>query len=270
MAITTGDDVVAALATKRQPLVVAKVTVANMIAGGFAALWRATGTPGQGAIPAAAAVPDNTTLGGLTWTNAGGADSSYLAQAALVCGNNASEIQVHDRLAHMGGLSGTVTTAQSVAVDASVVALDARRGAAGYSEVQWWLEWYTDTGATPVNATVAVTYDDNSTGNIVVALAATMRASRRLPVLPAVAGRKIKGVTSVTLSATTAAAGSFGVTASRFLASVPCNLANLSAPMDWAQLGLPRVESNACLELVMLCSTTSTGALYGQVSLVQG
>ena len=32
--------------------------------------------------------------------------------------------------------------------------INARKGDANFSDVQWWMEWYTDTGSTAVTATV--------------------------------------------------------------------------------------------------------------------
>jgi hypothetical protein len=171
---------------------------------------------------------------------------------------------------HMGGLSGTVTTAQIVNLDISAnLATDdlgARKGDANYSDVQWWLEWYTATGSSVVTATVAVTYDDGTTGNLTAqSLAATRPASHMIPLnglIPAAAaGKYIRAVTSVTLSATTGTAGSFGVTATRYRAANFLPLANARFTADWAALGLPEILNNSCLFAVMLTSTTTTGTL---------
>ncbi len=76
----------------------------------------------------------------------------------------------------MGGLSGTVTTSQgALSLVTSSPGAD-RLGASDYSDVSWWLEVYTALGATGVNATVAVEYDNGSTGNLAaIALGATPR-----------------------------------------------------------------------------------------------
>jgi hypothetical protein len=133
------------------------------------------------------------------------------------------------------------------------------------------LEWYGDTGATASNATVAVTYDDASTGNLAaIAVGGTVRASRMIPLVPAVAGRFIRGVTSITLSANTTTAGNFGVTATRPRTAVASNTANKVEQFDWAQLGLPEVPNDSCLQMVMLCSTTSTGTVRGQGKIAHG
>ena len=146
-----------------------------------------------------------------------------------------------------------------------------RLGDANYSDVQWWLEIYTALGATGVNATVAVTYNDDSTGNLTAfALGATPRAGRLYPLVPAVAGKFIKAVTGVTLSATTGTAGNFGITATRPRTSVSVSLANKTETFNWADLGFPNVPNDSCLQMLMCCSTTSTGTVRGQGKIAHG
>ena len=77
--------------------------------------------------------------------------SSYLGWATLATGNANQGIEIHDRLAHMGGLSGTVTTAQGALSLVTTNPGADRLGDANYSDVQWFLEVYTALGATAVN-----------------------------------------------------------------------------------------------------------------------
>lgn len=51
MAITTRDQLIASLAGRQQALVIDKSSIPNTAAGQYHSLWRATGTPGAGAIP---------------------------------------------------------------------------------------------------------------------------------------------------------------------------------------------------------------------------
>jgi hypothetical protein len=116
-----------------------------------------------------------------------------------------------------------------------------------------------------------VTYDDDSTGNVVLtAVGATVRASRKIPILPAVAGRFIKRINTDTLSATTGTAGNFGVTATRLRAGIATDIANKTEVYDWAKLGFPNVPNQACLYMLMLCSTTTTGVVRGGGKIVFG
>lgn len=274
MTITTRDELINALANNSSRIVWDKASIANAAAGQIFSLWRATGVPSQGAIPGAAALCTSALTGAMGFANQTAPATSYYAWQTIATSNAATSVEIHDRLAHMGGLNGTLTTAQTVGIDLSTLGGGlpaARRGDANYSDVQWWLEWYTDTGATASNATVAVTYDDGSTGNLAaIAVGGTVRAGRMIPLAPAVAGRFIRGVNTITLSASTGTAGSFGVTATRPRTVVNTNIANKCEQYDWAQLGLPEVPNDACLMMLMLCATTSTGAVRGQGKIAHG
>lgn len=274
MTINTLNALVSALGNNTSRIVWDKASLANAVIGQVFSLWRATGVPGQGAIPAAAALTVNGLLGSMGFTNQVGPATSYYAFQTAISSLAFSTFEIHDRLAHMGGLSGTVTTAQTVGIDLSTLGGGlpaARRGDANYSDVQWWLEWYTDTGATASNATVNVTYDDASTGNLaVIAVGGTVRAGRMIPLVPAVSGRFIRGVNSVTLSVSTAAAGNFGVTATRPRTAVSTAVANKAELYDWAQLGLPEIPNDACLMLLSVCTATTTGTLRGQGKIAHG
>lgn len=278
MTISTRDQLIDALGNNSSRLVIDKASIASQAAGTFVSLWRATGQPGQGAIPAAAAVCDNTLTGAMGFTQQVAPDTSYGAWANAVCSNSAMTLEIHDRLMHMGGLNGTLTTAQTVNLDVNANLasgnIDKRKGDSNFSDIQWWLEWYTATGPTAVTATVSVTYNDGTSGTLSASLAATRPASFMLPLnrlIPAAAaGKYIRGVDSVRLSATTGAAGSFGVTATRPCMTMPLLLANKMEVFDWAALGLPEVANSSCLFPIVLTSTTSTGTVRGGGKLAHG
>lgn len=272
MTITTRDQLIDALGNNSSRFVIDKASLSNAAAGQFHSLWRATGQPGQGAIPGAAAVCSNALTGAMNFAQQTSPATSYGAWANAVCSNSAVTIEIHDRLMHMGGLVGNVATAQTVNLDVdanlATANLDARKGDANYSDIQWWLEWYTDTGSTAVTATVNVTYNDGSSGNLTgISLAATRRASLMIPLngsIPSAAsGKYIRDVNTVQLSATTGTAGSFGVTATRPRLTMPLNVANKMEVFDWAQLGLPEIFNGSCLFPIQLASTTTTGTVRG-------
>lgn len=276
--ITNRDQLIDALANNSSRIVIDKASIANAAAGQYHSLWRATGQPGQGAIPAAAANCNQSTTGCLTFNQQTAPAKSYLAYIEAASSNSAMTVEVHDRLMHMGGLNGTLTTAQTVGLDFNGVTADnmaERIGDANYSDIQWWLEWYTDTGATVVTATAAVTYSDGSTGNLpAVSLAAPRRASFMQPLnglIPAaVAGKFIRAVNTVTLSATTGTAGSFGVTATRLRGTLFIPIANAKYGADWASLPISTIPNNACPFISVLASTTSTGTLRGGGKIAHG
>ena len=277
MTITTRDQLINGLGNNSSRIVIDKASIASVATGNYVSMWRAIGQPGQGAIPSTAANCNNATLGAISFTQQTSPATSYGAYLEAVFSNSAMTLEIHDRLIHMGGLNGTLTTAQTVGIDLNGVTADnmvARIGDSNFSDVQWWLEWYTATGSTAVTATVAVTYNDGTTGTLSVFLAATRPASQMIPLnglIPAAAaGKFIRGVTSVTLSATTGTAGSFGVTATRIRMSQSCPLANFKSSSDWAALGLPEIRNSSCLFPVVLTSTTSTGTVRGGGKIAHG
>ncbi len=234
-------------------------------------LWRATGQPAQGAIPGTTpAVPTKATTGAPNFANQTSPIENFLLWMYAASSNSAMSLEVWDRLAHVGGLVLNVTTQQNITgMNLATLGVPSDRlGASNYSDVQWFLETYTDGGATASNATINVTYDDDSTGNLnTQAVGGTLRASRLLPLTPLIPtaqqGKFIKGINSVTLSASTGTAGNFGFTAVRPRTALMLNIANKTEVADWAQLGVAGVPNDACLMYALLTSTTSTGTLRG-------
>ena len=279
MAITTRDKLIDALGNNSSRFVIDKASIANAAAGQYHSLWRATGQPGQGAIPGAAAACDHTLTGAMGFTQQTAPATTYGGFANAACSNSAVTIEIHDRLAHMGGLSGTVATAQTVNLDMDALKsgsnLTERMGDANFSDIQWWLEWYTDTGSTAVTATVNVTYNDGTSGNLTgISLAATRRASLMIPLnglIPSAdSGKFIRDINTVTLSATTGTAGSFGATATRPRMTLPLSLANKMEVFTWADLGFPEIFNSSCLFPIEIASTTSTGTVRGGGKLCHG
>jgi hypothetical protein len=90
-----------------------------------------------------------------------------------------------------------------------------------------------------------------------------------LPIQPpaGTVGKWIKTVDSVTLSATTGTAGSFGVTAIKRLASFASIAANYADTKDFAALSMPKVGANACINAVYWTTTTSTGNSVGSFAI---
>ena len=273
MAITSRDQLIQALGNNSSRFILDKANIAPQAAGTYVSLWRAAGQPGQGAIPAATTtVCNNTTLGGMGFRQQTSPATSYGAYMEVATSNSAMTVEIHDRLADRGGLVGNVATAQTASLDLSTLGatnnISNRIGDTNYSDVKWWLEWYTATGTTAVTVTVNVTYNDGTTGALTGAsLAATRPVGFMLSLnalIPAASsGKYIRGVNTVTLSATTGTAGSFGVTATRPRMTLAAPIANMKFIADWAQLGFPEIFNGSCLFPIVLTSTTSTGTVRG-------
>ena len=279
MTITTLDQLASALGNNSTRFILDKASLSNTAAGQYHSLFRATGQPGQGAIPTTAAVCTNALTGAMNFAQQTSPATTYGGWANAMCSNSAVTVEIHDRLMHMGTLSGTVTTAQTVGLDvhANIGSNDlaARIGDSNYSDVQWFMEWYTDTGSTAVTATINVTYDDGTSGDLTaLSLAATRRASLMIPLnvlVPAAkAGFYIRDINTVLLSATTGTAGNFGFTATRPRLTMPLPLANKMEIFDWAALGFPEIVNSSCLFPVQIASTTTTGTVRGGGKLAHG
>jgi hypothetical protein len=279
MTISTRDQLIDSMANNSSRIVIDKASIAQQTAGSFSSLWRATGQPGQGAIPTTVAVCNDELTGGIGFTQQTSPATSYIGILEALSSNAAQTMEIHDRLVHMGGLVGNVTTAQTVGMDMSTLSatddLGDRKGGDNYSDVQWWLEWYADTGGTATTITANVTYNDGTTGNLTaVSIAATRRASLMMPLnssIPAAAaGKFIRGVNTIQFAATTGTAGNLGVTATRYRAAQFMPIANARFTSDWAACGLPEIVNNSCLMVVMIVSTTSTGTLRATGKIIHG
>lgn len=273
------DNLVKALGNNSSRIVLDKASIASQTANSYCSLWRATGQPGQGSIPTVVATCNNTTVGTIGFNQQTSPITSYGAYLEIATSNFSTTVELHDRLASMGGLNGTLTTAQSVNLDLSTLLstdkINVRKGDNNYSDVQWWLEWYTATGATAVTATIAVTYNDGTTGNLsALSLASSRPASHMISInslIPsAQSGKFIRGIVSVTLSATSGTAGNFGVTATRPRMTLSAPIANYKFIADWAQLGLPEIYNASAIFPIVLTPTTSTGTVRGGGKIAHG
>ena len=279
MTITSRDQLIDAMGNSSSRFILDKASIASQAAGNYVSMWRATGQPGQGAVPTTAAVCTTALTGAMGFAQQTAPATSYGAYMEVVTSNSAMTVEIHDRIAHMGGLSGTLMAAQTVGIALSTLLstsnVGARIGDANYSDVQWWLEWYTATGTTATTATVAVTYDDGTSGNLTaLSLAATRPASFMVSLnalIPAASsGKYIRAVNAVTLSGPTGTVGNFGVTATRIRMASMCPVANLKTISNWADLGFPEIGNSACLFPVVLTSTTSSGTLRGGGKIIHG
>jgi hypothetical protein len=274
--ITSRDQLIDAMANNSSRVVLDKASLANQVAGRMCSLWRSTGQPAQGAIPTTAASCSNVTTGAIQFTQQTAPATSYLAQMAVLASNSAMSWELHDRLAHRGGLLLNITTSQAVDLDLDLLSISADRiGDASFGDVQTWLEVYADGGATASNATINVTFDDNTDANVTVqAVGGTIRAGHCFSVdalrTTAQQGKNIKRINTVILSASTGTAGNFGFTFTRPRAYFPSFVANLSQTYDWSMLGLPEIPNESCLQFMVVPSTTSSGTLRGGGKIIHG
>ena len=237
------------------------------IAGRPASLWTYDGHPGGGVAPTAVAAPDNTTAGALPFNSAGGGRESWMTQA-WATGLVGGTLILYDRLLHIGGLSGTVATAQTVG--GSLTRNTGGDGNIVFAEIYTFLG--TTTGRT---ITMEYTDQDGNTGQTSTAVqigATNFREVTRAIFLPLAAGDTgVRAVASVTISVTTGSAGDFGVTVGKPIGYIGIGSAGAPGWRDYVTglPGIPKIESGACLSLLWVPTTTTAPEIFGGYSIVE-
>jgi hypothetical protein len=173
----------------------------------------------------------------------------------------AGRLEVVDRINHQGGLNATLTTSQAI----NTPAIPAQYSAA---MVRWYLEWYADTGATASNCTISFTRADLLTGTAVIAVGGTVRNGRKIEIFSNSAS-PIISLQSLALSASTGTAGSFGVVG-EVVMPIKCGVLGANTSIEYESLMRLVPRADACLAANIICTTTSTGAIDGGMTLMQG
>lgn len=243
------------------------------VAGRWTSLWQYDGSPGAASSSApssTSAVCTNATAGALGQaTPATGARKRLvsLTLASLAIGTYV----LADRLVQQGGLSGTVTTAQTVSTPALTRFTDGK-GVEAAAEI------YTLVGTT--GTTIKLSSYTNTVptaaqvGALVVFGGTGFREVNRMIPLPVASGDKgITAVSTAQVTATTGTAGSWGVTVFKRIACLP--LGTIGAGEQWncmLKAGGPfdlGVNADSCLFGMWWPNTTTVPELYGQASFLE-
>jgi hypothetical protein len=236
------------------------------IAGRLASLWRYDGSPSGGAAPTTVAVPDNTTTGGLKQTDPGGGRQKWL-HSVMASGLVPGTLILYDRLLHIGNLSGTTTTAQTVGG-----ALTRYTNGAGNFV---FAEIYTTVGTTATTITMSYTNQAGTSGRTSQAVAfggSGFREDTRAVLLPLADGDTgVQAVASTTVLASTGTAGNFGIVVGHVLATVEIGMAGLAGGRTFAQglPGLPEVLTDACLAWLWMPNSTTTPEIVGMAQFLE-
>ena len=227
--------------------------------------WRSIGIPTHGLPPTTVAVPTSATAGAIPFVNASGGRQLWLTNVVVQAPHGdipLTSFALYDRLLHIGGLDGTVTSAQTVAGT-----LTRNTGGVGN---KIFLEIYTDIGSTLTSGTVSYTNQDGTAartgtlpdvGGDVIAKSAGIL----LPIILQAGDTGVKAVASVTLTATTGTAGDFGITIMHALAETAVHR-NDVVRLDLTKglRGPVELVDDACLVL------TATSAYDNQDSPISG
>lgn len=212
--------------------------------GRMVSLWQYEGCPSHGAVPpTTAANPTNITTGSLMQTNPPSGSQKWL-QSMFVATNTIAQVYLYDRLMHISGLSGIVTTPQTVS--GSVTRYTGTESVGNMIAV----EIYTTIGTTATTITANyVNQDGIDKTTTAEGIGGTeLREAQRMIILPLAAGDTgVRRVDSVTLAGTTGTAGDFGVNIIRLLYVGCCNLAGLGVLRSYMDGPMVEIKENACL-----------------------
>lgn len=270
MAITTRNELIAALAGAYRRGVY-KASATSEGAGTWHSLWKVAGNPAAGSNPPAFSAgsgytPTRATTGALGQTD-GGTDPLRAVRAAMAS-TTVGTLIIYDRLWACSGFGTVITTEQSITTPGS---LPSGRDPNSGADVEPWLEVYTAPGATTATWTFKGT-DSAGTTNRTWTYTHPANAEtvgQMMPLLPGGASPAatlgVDAATSFQASASSGTAGDIGVTLIRRITEIPIMLANVGVVFDAIALGLVEIPDDACLGMMVMCSTTSTGVWQGRL-----
>lgn len=223
-----------------------------------------------GTAPTTAAAPTRTTTGALDIQNGGTSALGIVgAQMALHSGM----VLICDRLSHQGGLSGTVTTAQTT--NLPTAALTRYTDGVG---VMLGLTIYTQIGTTATTVSASYTNQAGTSGQTtpLVAFGGTgFREATRCVLLPLASGDTgVRAVASVTVTATTGTAGAFGVTLFKPLYAIiggqtPSSSVVVDLISGNTGGGLPEIVDDACLFTMTVFPSGQSPNSFGSLFLTE-
>lgn len=228
-------------------------------AGRLHSLWTFDGTYGKGTAPTTGAIPVLSTAGAVPFTNPAAGKQKWMTQLWAGTTTGQGLLCVYDRLYHIGNLSGTVTTAQTVQGSTPTPAITRYTSGVG---VMAFVEIYTAIGSTATTVTCSYTNSSGTSGRTTTAVAiggTGLLEVGRMIALPLQAGDKgIQSVQTLTLAGTTATTGAFGVTLAKPLAFINLSAPGMFAFRDFAvgQPGIPEVLTDACLAHIFVPQNT--------------
>ena len=228
--------------------------------------WIQNGSPIAGSIPGAASICTNLTPGAIVFSNPTPPSLTYIGYFANIPYRQII-VQLKDRLSHMGGLSGTVITSQSVGLSTP----PNRLISSDLTNVQWFVECYSVLGGTPQTLTITYLNTIGNTHTTTISIPANMPGGRLIPVIPTTSGDVIGTIVSCQLSGSTGTAGNFGFTCARHLLQSSCPINYLVDIEDVVTTGLTQIADSSCLWFVIIPPNTATVAtITGSLKLIQG
>lgn len=272
MAITDESTLIAAAKGVVGSRLIVKASAVAEGLGTYHSLWKVAGQPGAGVNPplfsaGAGYVPTKATAGAFQFVNGAVDGDRALIKVAPVMATAGAFI-TYDRLWACSGFGTVVTTAQTVVTPGNLpTARDPNSGV----DVLPFIEVYTAPGATAATWTITGVDAVGNAGRTWVYShpANAESVGQMMLALPGGASPAttagIRQVTSFTCSATSGTAGDVGITLARIMSPASQPLAAQGTVLDALLTGLPTVYNDSCIAAFVLCSTTSTGLIFGEL-----
>ena len=233
-------------------------------------LWLYEGFHPHGSIPTNAAIPTRDTPGALPFKPPGAGREKFLMSVGITP-TVAGTFTLYDRLFHIGGLNGNITSDQTVQGATPSPALTRYTdgdGVFGFAEI------YANVGSTARTLTITYTNSAGVTGrtaSISFGGAGSNGVSRlfRFPLAQGDTG--VRAIEKTNLNAGTGTAGNFGIALGRQIAQMATPVGGLLAGRDFpiGMPGIPAVHSDACLAWMFSAVTTTAPEFTGQLGFVE-
>lgn len=237
---------------------------ANNNATKWNSYWRFSGCPGAGVAPGSVAAPTNTTAGSLGQPDPSGGRQKWLVGATFAS-TLPGTLMIYDRLLHISGLSGNVTTDQTVGGSLT-------RYTDGVGNLVFY-EIYTSVGNNARNLTMNYTNQAGTSGQVSRAVQlggpSFFLPGIFQPMLfkDASGDTGVQAVASVKLDVTTGAAGDLGINIIHPLAFIATSPMVFSTSLgawfvgtaDFASEGcVPEIKSGACIAFAFMQGMASS------------
>jgi hypothetical protein len=183
----------------------------------------------------------------------------------------AGKLVIYDRLWTCSGFGTVVTTAQTVVTPVTIAAGRLRDKSADYSDIECWLEVYTAPGSTGATWTVVCPDGGNTSRSYTYTHPANAETvGQMMPLIApstAAAGFRPGGTMTFTASVSSGTTGDIGLTFMRRLASIDLGRLNEGQFRGALDLALAEVNTDACLAMMVQCTTTTSGIILGALGL---
>ncbi len=274
MAISSMDTLVAAMtASTAQVLTWHKSAVTAEAAGTYSDLFLVAGNPGAGTTPAAASAGGSSYSGtgdaGLVFTLPIGGQLTYVLSWSA-SNSLAGTIMLYDRLWACSGLgtgAGVTTTVTGMT--------PITRYSGGEGALLWYV-CLTAPSAQTAGMTITASYTNSDgvsgrTASVVLSGGSPPPSQYQAYPFSLQAGDKgVQSVQSVTNSVGSFTGGTHGLVVCKTLMTAPCPIGSNGLLVDGLKMGLPQLDDDASLNMMVLASTTNTGYWSGTITLVQG